>query len=133
MRKEIKFFSRFLDSVRETLTDNENSQILKIDPQRILSWFIIHHFQHNLELFSTARKNIRRQFLDDETILAKETDYIWDPVWSHNLFSNIPHDISSAAIATVSAHKYYLRKTPLKTDTSPLNYNTKFNDRTSKK
>ena len=42
--------SQFLYSIRETFTDNELSQIIKTDPQRILAWFIIDCFQHNLDL-----------------------------------------------------------------------------------
>ena len=43
---------------------------------------------------------------------------------------NIIADVSSAAIATVSVHKIYLRVIPLTIDATPLNNNKLFNDRT---
>ena len=54
-----------------------------------------------------------------------------DPKWSQIMFFNIPNYISSAAVGTVSVHKDYVRVTSLTTDTTSLNYNTKFHDRTS--
>ena len=44
--------------------------------------FILDYFQHNLDLNSQARKNFRLQ-TNDETTLADETDYVWEPEWSH--------------------------------------------------
>ena len=49
------------------------------------------------------------------------------------LFCNIPNNFSSAAIATISLQRDYIRVTPLTTDTTPLNYNTIFSDRTINK
>ena len=85
-------------------------------------------FRFNLnskKKFSTT--NIRQK----KTFLADQTVYVWDPEWSHIMFFNFPNDISSCAIDNVSVHTDYLRVTQLTTDTTPLNYNTKFNDRTS--
>ena len=61
---------------------------------------------------------------------ADETDYVWDPDWSHPLFINKPTDISSQAITTISINKDYIRKTPLSIDATPLIYNAMFTDRT---
>ena len=47
-------------------------------------------------------------------------------------FFNIPYDFASAAIATVSVQKDYLRVILLTIEATPLIYNTIFNDRTSK-
>ena len=52
-----------------------------------------------------SKKKFRPQTSEDETILADRTYYLWDPEWSHLLFVNIPNNILSAAIATVSVHK----------------------------
>ena len=46
-------------------------------------------------------------------------------------FFNIPNDIFSAVIATVSVHREYLILIQFTTDTTFLNYNAIFNDRTS--
>ena len=39
-------------------------------------------------------------------------------------FLNIPQDISSQAISTISFHRDYVKVIPLTIDTTPLNYNT---------
>ena len=62
--------------------------------------------------------------------MADETDFVWDPDWSHPLFINISTDISSQTIRTISINKDYVRKTPLTIDATPLNYNALFTDRT---
>ena len=62
--------------------------------------------------------------------LADQTDYDWDPEWSQPYFNIITNGFLSAAITTVSVHKYSVRVTPLAIDATPLNYNTMFNDRT---
>ena len=67
---------------------------------------------------------------DDETILAHETDYVWNPEWSHPLFINVPTDISSKTITTVSINRDYVRITLLIIDATLLNYNSLFTDRT---
>ena len=43
---------------------------------------------------------------------------------SHPAFLNIPQDISSQAISTISFHRDYVRVIPLKIDATPLNYKT---------
>ena len=72
---------------------------------KILAWFIIDYFTHNIDLIAQARKNFRPQTTNDDTVIAELSDYIWDPDWSHPLFLNIPIDISSLAISRVSIHK----------------------------
>ena len=56
--------------------------------------------------------------------MAEQSDYVWDPDWSHPLFLNIPIDISSQAISTISIHKDYVKVFPLTIDATPLNYNS---------
>ena len=56
--------------------------------------------------------------------LVEQTDYDWDPEWSHPFFKIITNGFSSAAVTTVSVHKDYVRDTPLTIDATPLNYNT---------
>ena len=90
---EIAIFSEFLNAIRENLTINEVSQNAKHDIQKILAWFIVDYFTHNLDLISQAKKNFRLQSSTDETVLAEHSDYVWDPEWSHPLFLNIPTDI----------------------------------------
>ena len=65
---------------------NEITQHVKPDLQKILAWFIIDYFSHNLDFIEKARKNFRPQNTDDETVLAEQSDYVWDPEWSHNFF-----------------------------------------------
>ena len=65
-------------------------------------------FLHNLNLNSQATKNLRPQ-TKDETILADETNYVWEPYLSDVLLYNIPNNISSAAIAIISVHRDYLK------------------------
>ena len=55
---------------------------MKIDSPRILAWFIINYFHHNLDLISQAIKKSRPQ-RNDGTKLAYDTDYVWDPERSH--------------------------------------------------
>ena len=62
------------------------------------------YFQHILDFILQARKSFRPQN-DDETILADKTDFVWETDWSHVLFFNIPIDVSSATIATISVHR----------------------------
>ena len=49
-RQETNLFSGFLKSIREALTHNEISQVVKVDLQRILAWFIVDYFVHNVDL-----------------------------------------------------------------------------------
>ena len=97
--------------------------------KKILVWFIIDCFNHNIDLIEQARKNFRPQNTDDKTVLAEQSDYVWDPEWSHELFINIATDISSQAISTISKHKDYVKVYPLTIDGTPLNYNSFFPER----
>ena len=97
-----------------------------------MPWFIIDYFTRNTDLISQARKKFRLQNSADDTVLAKQSDYVWDPEWSHPLFFNIPTDISSQEISTISINKHYMRVYPLTTDATPLNYNSFLPDRTGK-
>ena len=124
VRKEITIFSTYLHTVRENFTKEDVSQNTKHDLQKILAWFIIDYFTHNLALISQARKIFRPQNTNDDTALSDQSDYIWDPEWSHYAFLNIPQAISSQAISTKSYHKDYVKVVPLTIDATPLNYNT---------
>ena len=110
-------FSKFSNATRENLTSNDITQPVKQhDLQKILTWFISDYFVHNNDLITLARKNFRPKNTVDETLLAEQTDYVWDPEWSHELIINIPTDISSLAVSTISIHKDYLRVSPLTID-----------------
>ena len=85
-------------------------KFVKHDLQKILAWFIFDYFTHNIVLIAQARKILRPQSTNDDTVIAEQSDYIWDPDWSHPLFLNIPMDISSQAIRTISIHKDYVSK-----------------------
>ena len=92
--------------------------------KKILAWFTIDYFTHNLVLISQATKNSRPQSNNDNTVIAEQSDYVWDPDWSHPLFINTPVDISGQAIHTISIHPDYIKIMPLTIDATPLNYNT---------
>ena len=128
MRKEITKFSTFLHIIRKNFTNNDVSQNTKHDLQKNLAWFIIDYFSHNLDLISQARKIFRPQSTNDDTVIAEQSDYVWDPEWSHPVFINIPQDISSQAISTISFHRDYIKVIPLTIDATPLNYNTFLRD-----
>ena len=89
-----------------------------------MAWFIIDYFTHNIDLISQARKNFRPQNPNDDTAITEQSDYVWDPEWSHATFTNIPQSISSQAISTISYHRDYVKVVPLTIDATPLNYNT---------
>ena len=91
------------------------------------------YFSHNVDLNEQAGKNFRPQSTDNETVLAEQSDYVWDPEWSHDLFINIPTDISSRAISTISINKDYVRVYPVTVDATPLNYISFFPERTGNK
>ena len=105
------------------------TQNVKHDLQKFLAWFIIDSFTHNNDFFSQARTKSRLRNSTDDTVLAEQSDYVWDPEWSHPLFLNIPTDISSQAISTISIHKDYVKVYPLTTDATPLIYNSFLPDR----
>ena len=105
LRNEIAAFSAFLNAIGENFSNNDISQNVKHDLQKILACFIIDYFTHNVDLIAQARKNFRPQSTNDDTVIAEQSDYVWDPEWSHPLFLNIAIDISSQAISTISFHK----------------------------
>ena len=59
VRNEIAAFSAFLNKIRENFLNNEISSNVKNDFQKILAWFIINYFAHNIDLIAQARKNFR--------------------------------------------------------------------------
>ena len=109
VRHEIAIFSEYLNTVRENLTSNEISQNDKHGLQKILAWFIIDYFTHNIDLNSQSRKNFRLQNSTDDTVIADQSDYVWDTEWSHPLLFNIPTVISSQEISTISIDKDYIK------------------------
>ena len=58
VRNEITLFSTFLHIIKENFTKDDVSQHTKHDLQKILAWFIIDYFTHNIDLISQARKNL---------------------------------------------------------------------------
>ena len=124
VRHEITLFSTFLHIIKENFTKNEVSQHKKHDLQKILAWFTIDYFTHNIDLISQARKHFRPQNSNDDTAITEQSDYVWEPEWSHHAFINIPQSISSQAISTISYTRDYVRVVPLTIDATPLNYNT---------
>ena len=129
VRNEIAALSAFLNTIRENFSNNEFSPNVKYDSQKILAWFIIDYFAHNINLITQARKNFGPQSTNDDTLIAEQSDYIWDPEWSHPLFLNIPTYISSQAISTISIHRDYVKVFPLTIDATPLNCNSFLPDR----
>ena len=128
VRNAIAAFSTFLNAIRENFTNNDVSQNTKHDLQKILAWFTIDYFTHNIDLIEQARKNFRPQNTNDDTVIAEQSDYVWDPEWSHPAFLNFPEDISSQAISTISFDKDYVKVIPLTIDATSLNYNTFLTD-----
>ena len=124
VRNEIAAFSTFLNAIRKNFTNNDVSQNTKHDLQKILAWFTIDYFTHKIDLIEQARKNFRPESTNDDTVIAEQSDYVWDPEWSHPAFLNFPADISSRTISTISFHKDYAKVIPLTIDATPLNYNT---------
>ena len=110
VRQEIHRFSKFLNAIRDDLTNTDITQHVKHDLQTIFAWFIIDFFGRTFDIIAHSRKNFRPQNTDNETVLAEQSDYVWDPEWSHEAFMNIPTDISSQAISTISIHKDYVHK-----------------------
>ena len=95
-----------------------------------MAWFIIDYFSHNIDLISQARKNFRLQSSTDDTVLVEQSDYVWDPEWSHPLLFNISTDTSSQAVSTISIYKDFIKVYPLTIDATPLNYISFLPDRT---
>ena len=124
VRNKIVAFSTFLNAIRENFTNNDVSQNTIHDLQKILAWFTIDYFTHNIDLIEQARKTFRPQSTNDDIVIAEQSVYVWDPKWSHPALLNFPADISSQAISTISFHKDYVKVIPLTIDATPLNYNT---------
>ena len=124
VRHEISLFSTFLHIIKENFAKDEVSQHKKQDLQKILAWFIIYYFTHNIDLISQARKTFRPQNSNDDTAITEQSDYVWDPEWSHPTFINIPQSISSQAKSTISYQRDYVKVVPLTIDATPLIYNT---------
>ena len=124
VRHEITLLSSYLNIIKENFTKDDVSQHTKHDLQKILAWFIIDYFTHNIDLIAQARKNFRPQNSNDDTAITEQSDYVWDPEWSHSAFINFPQSISSQAIGTISYIRDYVRVIPLTIDATPLNYNT---------
>ena len=122
VRNEIIAFSTFLYAIRESFSNNDVSQNSKQDLQKILAWFIIDHFGHNIDLIDEARKYFRPQSNTDDTVIHEQSDYVWDPDWSHPFFIHFPNAISSQAIDTISIHRDYINIIPFTVDATPLNY-----------
>ena len=80
-------------------------------------------FHNNIDLIAQARKNFRPQNSNDDTAITEQSDYVWDPEWSHPAFISFPQTISSQAISTISYIRDYVKVIPL-TNATPLNYNT---------
>ena len=57
IRHEINIFSKFLDSTRESLINNETSQNVKPDLQKISALFVIDYFVHNIDFIAQSRKS----------------------------------------------------------------------------
>ena len=76
VRNEIALFSTFLHIIKENFTKDDVSQHTKHDLQKILAWFIIDYFTHNLDLISQARKNFRPQNSNDDTAITEQSDYV---------------------------------------------------------
>ena len=72
----------------------------------------------------TSKKKFQTQSTNDDTVIAEQSDYVWDPEWSHLAYINIPQGISSQAISTIYFHRDYVKVIPLTIDATPLNYNT---------
>ena len=124
VRHEITLLSSYLNIIKENFTKDDVSQHTKHDLQKILAWFIIDYFTHNIDLIAQARKNFRPQNSNDDTAITEQSDYVWDPEWSHHAFISFPQSISSQAIGTISYIRDYVRVIPLTIDATPLNYNT---------
>ena len=131
VRQIIYLFSKFPDTIRENLISTEISQNVKHDLQKILAWFIIDYFVHSIDFIPLSRKSFRSEISDNRTLLADQTDYVWDPDWSHPSFLNIPTDISCEAKITNSVSKDHIRITSLTIDATPLNYIAMFTERTA--
>ena len=55
---EINVFSKFLETICENFNNNEISQKVEQDLRKILAWFIIDYFVHNIDFIAQSRKNL---------------------------------------------------------------------------
>ena len=76
VRQVKHIFSKILIAIWENLTNDQITQNVKHDSQKILAWFIIDYFSHNVDLKEQARKTFRPQSTADETVLAEQSDYV---------------------------------------------------------
>ena len=56
MNRKNAFFSRSINALREKLRDTETSKIAKIYLRKLLAWFQLDYWQHNLDLTEQFRK-----------------------------------------------------------------------------
>ena len=59
IRNEIALFSIFLHIIKKNFTKDDVSQHTKHDLQKILAWFIIDYFTHNIVLNFTSKKKFQ--------------------------------------------------------------------------
>ena len=78
VRYEIAAFSTFLNAICESFNNNDVSQNTNHDLQKILAWFTIDYFTHNIDLIEQARKTFRPQSTNDNTVIEEQSDYVWD-------------------------------------------------------
>ena len=100
VKQEVNVFSKFLNTIRENLTYNDISQNDKENLQQKKAWIITDYFVHNLDLKSLARKKINHK-VQTRKLYWQMKDIMFGTV--HH-FTNIPADISSQAITTVSTN-----------------------------
>ena len=60
------------------------SAIVVQDVQGVSSCFVVDYFQHNIDLIEQSRKQLCSND-DDVTILADESDCVWDPKWFYDI------------------------------------------------
>ena len=63
-----------LNTIRNNFSNKEISTNVIHDLQKILAWFIIDYFTHNIDLIAQARKNFRPQSTNDNTVIAEQSD-----------------------------------------------------------
>ena len=76
VRNELAAFLAFLNTIRENFSNNEILPNDKHDLQKILAWFIIDYFTHDIDLIAQARKHFRPQSTNDDPVIAEQSDYV---------------------------------------------------------
>ena len=61
VRHELHIISKILHAIRENITNDQITQNVKHDLQKILPWFIIDYFGHNVDVIVQAKKCFRPQ------------------------------------------------------------------------